>query len=612
MTCLFVRICSDFEFFSRLPTVGIATFAVVVLQLCLGVGARLGLAHRFPGYRKIRTFHHYLGLCILLIGNVNVHFGLQLQWPLTWWIGSIVLGCWQILVASVFFLTELGYRGIIYFPMPDESVGPVIVKAKDWADRTLLGKEVVIVSPELVQVAKKTDAIAEPEIVHAYSWDAINRRVAEGDEWIVIDGCVYDVGDWKAAHPGGKEVLKRAIGLDVTLDFCGGQLPASAANVAGDEGVRKGGPSLDLDSTLAQTRRRSWSNQKKGSDPNIVRTPRSSISGAGSPTESTSPAILLQQQQQPGELPIEVHSHTFFAVTKLRSLLVGRLERQPEDLKDEFGRYVLKAKSTVSPTHTVSRADAARTELAQDGHGAPDRDPRPSRRFSFEPLISRQGDPVEFLPGQSIELRARIRRKMVVRSYSPLSGNLLDGFQISVKIYPRGIFTTFLDLNSVVGKFTVEVRGPVGTPLLCQDRLDKCWDRLLMLAGGAGVTPCIQMIKWHLYRCTARVEGEGCLPPTMRLVYVNHSESEAMEMELLKELEKNSEGRFSLQLVFGRLKRDGLEEAVEEFLEAEDEGCSGEQSVKKLAIVSGPEGFVSSSRDLLHELGVADALMKLL
>nr|WAY16338.1 front-end fatty acid desaturase group B [Spirobranchus lamarcki] len=48
------------------------------------------------------------------------------------------------------------------------------------------------------------------------SWQEIKEKVAEKKKWIVIDKCVYDVGNWMKKHPGGRKIITHFIGQDAT------------------------------------------------------------------------------------------------------------------------------------------------------------------------------------------------------------------------------------------------------------------------------------------------------------------------------------------------------------------------------------------------------------
>ena len=47
-----------------------------------------------------------------------------------------------------------------------------------------------------------------------YTVEEVEQHNLEGDRWLIFDGKVYDVSEFK--HPGGKEAIEKNGGLDVT------------------------------------------------------------------------------------------------------------------------------------------------------------------------------------------------------------------------------------------------------------------------------------------------------------------------------------------------------------------------------------------------------------
>lgn len=55
--------------------------------------------------------------------------------------------------------------------------------------------------------------------MRSVSWSELQDHKGEGDLWIAINGCAYDVSAWAKRHPGGALVLLHAAGKDVTDAF---------------------------------------------------------------------------------------------------------------------------------------------------------------------------------------------------------------------------------------------------------------------------------------------------------------------------------------------------------------------------------------------------------
>jgi alkylation response protein AidB-like acyl-CoA dehydrogenase len=54
---------------------------------------------------------------------------------------------------------------------------------------------------------------------HQFSWDEVSKHNSEKSCWVVVDNVVYDVTRFLSSHPGGRGVLLKLGGKDVTSDF---------------------------------------------------------------------------------------------------------------------------------------------------------------------------------------------------------------------------------------------------------------------------------------------------------------------------------------------------------------------------------------------------------
>lgn len=50
----------------------------------------------------------------------------------------------------------------------------------------------------------------------------VQEKVKIGNNWIIIEDLVYDVGEFYSRHPGGESILKAYLGRDATSAFKGG------------------------------------------------------------------------------------------------------------------------------------------------------------------------------------------------------------------------------------------------------------------------------------------------------------------------------------------------------------------------------------------------------
>ena len=192
------------------------------------------------------------------------------------------------------------------------------------------------------------------------------------------------------------------------------------------------------------------------------------------------------------------HVHTRLAIQKLASLLIGELpppsyQITPADAFDanEFRRFAITQK-------TLLTANNIRTPVY-------------SLRLCHIYPHTTVGTPPAILPGQSIEIQARIDGEWVSRYYTPLAGDM-NAFEISVKVVPDGLMSKWL-VKQKPGDRQFKVRGPFGAPIVGPGRvMPGCGvvrgahggrengipDEIVMIAAGSGLSPFIQAIKHML------------------------------------------------------------------------------------------------------------------
>lgn len=83
------------------------------------------------------------------------------------------------------------------------------------------------------------------------SWDDyVAQARTDGRAWIAVAGVIHDVADFVAEHPGGRALIRGAIGKDVTAMFNGGVYDHSNAahNLLSTMrvGVIRGGMEVEL------------------------------------------------------------------------------------------------------------------------------------------------------------------------------------------------------------------------------------------------------------------------------------------------------------------------------------------------------------------------------
>jgi ferredoxin-NADP reductase len=181
-----------------------------------------------------------------------------------------------------------------------------------------------------------------------------------------------------------------------------------------------------------------------------------------------------------------------------------------------------------------------------------------------------------------------IEGKPITRSYSICSSPTQTGYvEITPKRVEKGCVSPFLNDRAQVG-LVVKARGPYGQFYFDENK----HKRIVLIAGGSGITPMIAMLRYI---------DDLCLPADCVLIYCVRKEEDVF---FLKELQA-FQNRFSrIHVVFvasqpgpdwkgwsGRLRREILDLEVENPLESTFFLC-------------GPPAFMSLSRSLLKDMSV--------
>ncbi|KAG0228061.1 hypothetical protein BGW41_003566 [Actinomortierella wolfii] len=221
-----------------------------------------------------------------------------------------------------------------------------------------------------------------------------------------------------------------------------------------------------------------------------------------------------------------------------------------------FRRYIMTSKATVSNEHAQ----------------------RPVRRFTFRSVQPRGHDQTElhksFVPGDYVEIQCVAQGQVITRAYTPVEGNM-EEFTLLVRVYPFGLVSRFLDKK--VPGYEVRVRGPFDQAIRQRARNDYlsggaagydsggdtsnyedddvgkrtiqrvllnpadpergCWSMLLMIAGGTGLTPMLQLIHHHL-RHASHLDRHFC----MYMLYLNQTPKDIIAGPYLDSLVQQSNG----------------------------------------------------------------------
>lgn len=149
-------------------------------------------------------------------------------------------------------------------------------------------------------------------------------------------------------------------------------------------------------------------------------------------------------------------------------------------------------------------------------------------------------DLYQFKAGQYITLKHTISGKEYRRAYSICSSINSDQLKVAVKKVENGVFSVFattslkvgdvLDVMPPQGKFVLEAR-PVNSK------------NYLGFAAGSGITPILSMV-----RTMVEIEPKS----TFVLVFGNQTQSEAMFLSELKELQQKFPNQLYIEFIYSR------------------------------------------------------------
>ena len=199
-----------------------------------------------------------------------------------------------------------------------------------------------------------------------------------------------------------------------------------------------------------------------------------------------------------------------------------------------------------------------------------------------------------FRPGQFLTFKWLIDGCTVPRCYSICSSPTQTGYiEITPKQALRGHVSVFLNQHATVGS-TVEASHPAGQ--FYYD--EKEHRRIVLIAGGSGITPFVSMLRY--------IE-DRCLPTEVTLLYFVRTRNDVIFEAELDRL-GSSLSRFRCVIVLsdpdtgwvgptGRITRDLIESHIE-------------QLSTSTFFLCGPPGMMKTAHDLLQSMGVDERRLK--
>jgi ferredoxin-NADP reductase len=197
-------------------------------------------------------------------------------------------------------------------------------------------------------------------------------------------------------------------------------------------------------------------------------------------------------------------------------------------------------------------------------------------------------------PGQFLTFEWLFKGSKTVRSYSISSSPAQTGYlEITVKKQENGCVSAFLNDKAAVG-LTVEARGPSGQFYFDE----KVHRRIVLFAGGSGITPIISILRYI---------DDLCLDVKATLVYSVRSEADII---FDKELQVLAGRLHDFDYVLA-LTRPGVDwKGPRGRLTRELVAATVGDIVNTSCFVCGPEPFMDNVNTILKSLGVDPANIK--
>ncbi|CAJ0887295.1 7546_t:CDS:10 [Entrophospora sp. SA101] len=545
---------------------GLSIYILLFIELGLGLISIWGqeaIVSVNQGYpRFVKRIHRFFGISLILSAWVNVYLGIE-TYSLSYGVESlyyrIAYLAWIGVVIVTFMFGEYwwNWRGTWkwkYIQLNFEKEKKSILS---------------------LHITKDLDKLPE------FTWREVNERVQRGAYLVVCDGFIVNMRKWIRVHPGGAKILESVIGTDITNDFFGYKGKEIIEHIDLPE-IKSTGNSTANESVLGQYTNILHERTKKYT------------------TQKNSVAQVVDDMNIKYFLkaPLAIHPHSLFAIKKIATMVVAKLKNssdvelssapifEPTDvadggLSDEeiakqdtafrimFRRYKLTSKVPVNANKEFPVMKFTFTIVHQNIDGYKSRHHK-----------------LKFLPGHYIEVQSRIKGQVVIRSYTPIEGNIVQSFSIFVKVYPDGLMSRHL--NEQLKGYEIQVRGPfdVGdrevletssisqaaditslyrksslytkkyipfissstSSLLNPNTHDGHWKELYMICGGTGIAPMLQLITYHLELSMRRSHASTMRNKevTMHLLYGNKKIEDIINGIELEEYEMSSRGMLTI------------------------------------------------------------------
>jgi ferredoxin-NADP reductase len=202
-------------------------------------------------------------------------------------------------------------------------------------------------------------------------------------------------------------------------------------------------------------------------------------------------------------------------------------------------------------------------------------------------FVIRDQDRFKARPGQFLTFRWNIDGRVVERSYSICSSPSQTAYvEITPKRVENGDVSVFLNERAAVG-LVVEARGPFGQ--FCFDEAKH--NRILLIAGGSGITPMISMLR-HIDDC--------CLATDVTLIFCVRRREDVLFKQELDRLKTRLEN-FRLVLILSR--PDAESSGARGHISRELIAANAPKLDKTDVFLCGPPAFSQTALEILSSLG---------
>ncbi|GBC06142.1 hypothetical protein RclHR1_06650002 [Rhizophagus clarus] len=489
---------------------GLVIYFIVFFQLGLGLaaiwgqGAVVSVNQGYPRFCK--RAHKGFGAFLLLASWVNIYLGIDTYTKSESKFFVFIYVTWTFLLIMIFLIGEYRWRKGATNKLDDEEKNAEIGGKKNMLE-DYINHETYDKLPEFI-------------------WEEVNERVQRGASLVVCNGLVIDIRKWIKVHPGGAKILEKVIGTDITNDFYG------------KNNVTKIVEDVETDSSLLSNYKRDNKNTSiigKYDDILIEKSTTENPTTILNKCSNMAKVIDNINLKHFSKSPLANHSHSAFATKKMLDLVIGKMnENYFKDQTQNSSLFESKdEEENIMTNEFIQRIKFRRYKLTSKS-AVNSSISYPVIRFTFTKVHQDDVRDERFLPGHFIEVKSRIKGQIVIRGYTPIEGKMSKSFSIYVKVYPNGLMSTHLN-ERLIG-FEIQVRGPfdvsdrigsgqedkLNSPLLRKrgsfalpspvtpmtfatkssllnpDSKDGCWEELFMICWGTGITPMLQLIKYHL------------------------------------------------------------------------------------------------------------------